>query len=399
MKRQVIKETLTYMWRNKKNRLVIVLCFGAIILHSLLILPNTPGVEEVNIEAMERSMEGNRQTFEDNLEDGVTIPTMMTGTSAYEVARNEYVNQRELLTALETGDVRRYLDIPYRDASGGGGTEDDEGLSFFSILGTPKEMDYQHMKESAYVDLVDPLSFHIVHNRTSLQQLHLFFIGLGPYILVFLLLFMVSDVTTKDRKLSTQKAGVPINWFGYLLLQSLAGLGFVLLFFLALSSVFILLNGLLHGFGTFQLPVGQFMANPPGEPFYLSGPGLMPIGEFFLKALPYLVLLLYGFTRLTTLFSLLLKHDVVVLLASLFVLLFPQLYFGEGVRELMGYSVSWFPQTYFHFGDVATGAVSLLASEFVPYTRGLIVLGVTIVIIECFTYIASRKIKRQAFVG
>src|SRR5690625_3917309 len=133
MKRQVIKETLTYMWRNKKNRLVILLCFGAVILHSLLILPNTPGVEEVNIEAMERSMEGNRQTFEDNLEDGVTIPTMMTGTSAYEVARNEYVNQRELLTALETGDVRRYLDIPYRYASGGGGTEDDEGLSFFSI--------------------------------------------------------------------------------------------------------------------------------------------------------------------------------------------------------------------------------------------------------------------------
>lgn len=394
-----MRETITYMWRNKKNRLVMILCFGAVLLHSLLILPNTPGVNEVNIDGMERSMVGNRQTFEDNLEAGQTIPTMMTGTSAYEVARNEYVNQRELLTALETGDVRRYLEIPYRPSDDTGGSDSDDGLNFFSVLGTGKELSYQFMKNDAYVDLVDPLSFHIVHDRTSLQQLHLFLTGLGPYILLFLLLFMISDVTTKDRKLSTQKAGVPINWFVYLLLQSLAGLGFVLVFFLALTGVFVLLNGILHGFGTFNLPVGQFMANPPGEPFYLSGPGLMTIGQFFLKALPYFALLLYGFTRLTTLFSLLLKHDVVVLLASLFVLLFPQLYFGEGVRELMGYSVSWFPQTYFHFGDVATGGVSLLAWEFVPFTRGLIVLGVTIVIIELFIFLASKKIKRQAFVG
>ena len=394
-----MRETITYMWRNKKNRLVMILCFGAVLLHSLLILPNTPGVNEVNIDGMERSMVGNRQTFEDNLEAGQTIPTMMTGTSAYEVARNEYVNQRELLTALETGDVRRYLEIPYRPSDDTGGSDSDDGLNFFSVLGTGKELSYQFMKNDAYVDLVDPLSFHIVHDRTSLQQLHLFLTGLGPYILLFLLLFMISDVTTKDRKLSTQKAGVPINWFVYLLLQSLAGLGFVLVFFLALTGSFVILNGILHGFGTFNLPVGQFMANPPGEPFYLSGPGLMTIGQFLLKALPYFALLLYGFTRLTTLFSLLLKHDVVVLLASLFVLLFPQLYFGEGVRELMGYSVSWFPQTYFHFGDVATGGVSLLAWEFVPYARGLIVLGVTIVLIELLIFLASKKIKRQAFVG
>lgn len=399
MKRQVIRETFTYMWRNKKNRLVILLCFGAVLIHSLFILPNTPGIDEVNIESMQRSMEGNRQTFEDNLEDGMTIPTVMTGTSAYEVARNEYVNQRELLTALETGDVRRYLDIPYRPTPDTMGSDDNEGMSLFSVLGTDKERDYQNMKENAYVDLIEPLSFHVVHNRTSLQQLHLFFLGLGPYILLFLLLFMISDVTTKDRKLSTQKAGVPVNWFVYLLLQSLAGLGFVLLFFLALGGSFIVLNGILHGFGSFNLPVGQFIANPPGEPFYLSGPGLMPIGEFFLKALPYLGLLLYGFTRLTTLFSLLLKHDVVVLLASLFVLLFPQLYFGEGVRQLMGYSVSWFPQSYFHFGDVATGSVSLLTREFVPYSRGLVVLGITIILIELFVFIASRVVKRQKFVG
>lgn len=399
MKRQVISETFTYMWRNKKNRLVMILCFGAILLHSLILLPNTPGVFEVNIESMERSMVSNRQTFEDNLEAGQTLPTFQTGTSAYSVARHEYANQKELLTALETGDVKRYLDIPYRPSSDQGSYEEDGGMNLFSVLGTGKEVGYQGMKNKVYGSLVDELSFHIIHNRTSLQQLHLFLIGMGPYILFFLLFFIISDVTTKDRKLTTQKAGVPVKWSIYLFLQSLTGLGFVLLFFFALTGFFVLLNGLLYGFGSFNLPVGTFGAQPPGEPFYLSRPVLMTLGQFMLKVLPYFVILIYGFTRLTTLFSLVLKHDVVVLIASLFVLLFPQLYFGDGVTELLGQSVSWFPQTYFHFGDVATNAVSLLTWEYVPFTRGLIVLAVTVGLIEIIIALVSKKITRQKFVG
>ncbi|MER2064158.1 MAG: hypothetical protein ABS873_05860 [Alkalibacterium sp.] len=389
-----MSETVTYMWRNKKNRLVMILCLGAVLLHSLFILPNTPGHDEVNVTQLERQMEGNRQTFEDQLEKGLTVPSFMTGTSAYEAARNEYVNQRELLTALNNGDVSRYLEIPYRPSTGET-EEDDEGgdASFgvpLNILGNAKEMDFTSQKTDYYLNEAEPLTFHMVHERTSLQQIHLFLIGQGPYIVLLLLLFMISDVITKDRSLRTLKAGVPINWFFYLLIQSVTALGFVTLFFAALTGVFVLLNGLQYGFGSLAMPIG---ALGEAESAYRMLPSVtMEVGTFLLQSLPYALLLMYGFTRLNTLFSLLFKHDVVTFIASVFVLLFPQLYYSEGTEELLGVNLSFYPQTYYHFGDVVTSRLN------VPYDRGLIVLVVTILVIELLNYGAAKLIKRQSYV-
>ncbi|MDZ7836388.1 MAG: hypothetical protein U5K84_14665 [Alkalibacterium sp.] len=372
MIRQVMSETFTYMWRNKKNRLVMILCLGAVLLHSLFILPNTPGPDEVDIVQLERQMEGNRQTFEDQLDKGLTVPSFMTGTSAYEQARNEYVNQRELLTALNNGDVRRYLEIPYRPADSGG--EGDEGSAFAPavnrIFGYGKESFSRANKLDYYLNEADPLTFHMVHERTSLQQLHLFLIGLGPYILLILLLFMISDVITKDRDLRTQKAGVPLNWFGYLFIQSVTALGFVMLFMTALTGLFVLVNGLQYGFGSLDLPVIAF---GEAEATYQASPILtMEMGTFLLRALPYLLLLFYGFARLNTLFSLLFKQDVVTFVASVFVLLFPLLYYSADTTELLGFDLTYYPQTYYHFGNVVTGRLNA------PYARGLIVLAVTL---------------------
>lgn len=387
-----MSETVTYMWRNKKNRLVMILCLGAVLLHSLFILPNTPGHDEVNVTQLERQMEGNRQTFEDQLEKGLTVPSFMTGTSAYEAARNEYVNQRELLTALNNGDVRRYLEIPYRPVSEGAETEaDDASFSVpLQVLGYAKETGFTSQKTDYYLNEAEPLTFHMVHERTSLQQIHLFLIGQGPYIVLLLLLFMISDVITKDRSLRTLKAGVPINWFFYLLIQSVTALGFVLLFFAALTGVFVLLNGLQYGFGSLAMPIG---ALGEAESSYRMIPSItMEVGKFLLQSLPYALLLMYGFTRLNTLFSLVFKHDIVTFIVSVFVLLFPQLYYSPETEELLGVNLSFYPQTYYHFGDVVTSRLN------VPYDRGLVVLAVTILVIELLNYGAARLIRRQSYV-
>lgn len=389
MIRQVMSETFTYMWRNKKNRLVMILCLGAVLLHSLVILPNTPGNDEVDVTRLERLMEGNRQTFEDQLEKGLTVPTFFTGTSAYEVARNEYVNQRELLTALNNGDVVRYLEIPYRPEPGAG-EADQNAVSGFPILGNAKESYFLNIKKHAYLNEIEPLTFHVVHERTSMQQAHLFLIGLGPFALILLLLFMISDVITKDRALRTQKAGVPLNWFAYVFIQSMTALGFVALFFAAISGFFFLINGIQYGFGSFNIPVA---AIGEASAAYLMPPIVtMEVGTFFLQSLPYLVILLYGFTRLNSLFSLIIRQDIVTFVASSFVLLFPFLYYSGGATELLGYDLSYYPQSYYLFGDLVTGRLGY------PYTRGLIVLGVTIVIIELLNILATKLIKRQRYV-
>lgn len=382
-----MRETFTYMWRNKKNRLVMLLCLGAVMIHSLVILPNRPGHDEVDMDRLEQQMHSNRQTFEDQLDKGLTVPTFFTGTSAYEVARNEYVNQRELLTALNNGDVRRYLEIPYRpmvEQSFG----EQEGS--FSVMGYGKESSFSFAKKDIYLNDTEPLTFHVVHERTSMQQLHLFLTGLGPYVLILLLLFMISDVITKDRALRTQKAGVPINWFKYLFIQSVTALGFVVLFFAALSGIFFLVNGLQYGFGSVDLPVG---AVGEATTAYMAPPTItMEVGTFLLQTLPYLIVLLYGFTRLNSLFSLLFRHDIVTFIASVFALLFPFLYYSAGTTDLLGFDLSFYPQTYYHFGDVVTGIAGM------PYERGLIVLGVTVVILELLNILAATFIKRQQYV-
>ena len=398
MYKQIIKETLKYMWRNKKNRLVMVLSLGVVLVHSLLILPNLTEDFDVDVAQLERSIVSNQQTFEDRLETGQTLPSFFTGTSAYQQARNEYVNQRELLTAMRTGDARRYLTINYRPQEDPGSVMEDEGFNI-PILGYAQEREFQAMKNQVYVNEVEPLSFHHIHDRTSLQQMHLFLIGWGPYILIFLLLFMISDVVTKDRKLTTQKLGVSKNWFTYLMVQSLAALGFVALFFAVITGIFYLVNGIQYGFGFGSLPAGAFEAAPEGEPFHASIWSVIDLSTFFIRALPLLALLLYSFTRLNTLVSLIVKQDVVVLIATSFALLFPFLYYGEETTELLGLNISWYPQTYYQVGGAATGMIDAIVQEPVPYSRGIIVLLVTLLIIEGLNYLASKLITRQTFLG
>lgn len=397
MTKQVVSETLKYMWRNKKNRLVMMLCVGMVLIHSVLILPSMTDPTEVDINQLEREITSNRQTFEDQLESGQTVSSLFTGTSAYQLARNDYVNQRELLSALNTGDARRYLEIGYRPEV----DDDDIEAEGFSvpILGQGKEMGFRSIKNQFYISQVDPLSFHHIHERTSLQQIHLFLIGLGPYIVIFLLLFMISDVVTKDRKLTTQKIGISQKWFSYLLIQSVAALGFVTLFIVGLGFLFYLVNGIQFGFGFGSLPAGFFEAAAEGEPFHLSLWTTIPLSEFFIRVLPLAAILLYGFTRLNTLFSLILKQDVVVLMASTFTLLFSLLYYGEETTELLGINLSWFPQTYFHFGDFAAGFTEGNLQAPIPYSRGLLVLGITVIIIEALIYVTTRFITRQKFLA
>lgn len=386
------------MWRNKKNRLFMFITVGVVLVHALFILPNTPGLNEVDIVQLERGMLGNEQTFEDNLTQGQTVPSAFTGTSAYEAAVNEYVNQRQLLTALRQGNAKKYLEIEYRPDITERELVSQELNINLPILGSVSENTFEPLKSQFYINYTEPLSFHTIHERTSLQQIHLFLIGLGPILLFLGTLFLMSDVTVKDRKLMTQKAGVPMNWFSYLMIQSVTALGFVLLLYTFLTVVFFLTNGILHGFGTLELPAGIFQYGNGDDTVFSSPLELISIGRFLLRSLPYLLLFMYLITRLITVFSLLFKQEVVVLIAGVFILLFQQFYYGPETTELLGINISWFPQTYLNIGEVVTGRVgdALIMTNF--YNRGLTVLGATIVLVEVLNYLASKGITRQKFV-
>src|SRR5699024_6955103 len=150
--------------------------------------------------------------FEDALEKGLIVPNVLTGTTAYDQWRREAVAQRELLTALKRGDVKRYIEIDYRPSTA---TEKEvSGLEqlVFNVFGYELEQPYQTEKYKAYYHTIDCVSCHIVHHQTSLQQIHLFLIGLAPVLVLLRAVFLISDVHLTARSFQTQKIGIPLSW-------------------------------------------------------------------------------------------------------------------------------------------------------------------------------------------
>lgn len=397
----IIKETIQYMWRSEKNRLFMVLTTGLVCIYSLFILPNISGEAEIELDTFERAMNGNVVQFEDALDSGLILPNMLTGTSAYSVQRNEYVAQRELLTALKQGDARRYIEV--NDLPSENQELEEQGLEqlVYNIFGYKEEQPYQNQKNQAYLDGVDDISFHLIHDRTSLQQVYLFLIGLGPVLLLIGLIFLISDVHVKDRSLKTQKIAQPIKWQNYLLIQSLTALAFVGVFYLSLLVLFFVLNGILYGFGSFSLPIGYHEAFFDQGYMNLDNYQVKTIGWFMVRSFPFIVLLPYLFTRLNTLLSLLTRQSVVTMVVGIFTVLFQFIYYGAGSARLVGINLSYFPQTYIDFGSIITGRFEFQMLEAIPtlYSRGLLVLFASIIVIELFNYFVSKKITRQVFVS
>ena len=165
--------------------------------------------------------------------------------------------------------------------------------------------------------------------------------------------------------------------------------------------VFILNNGILHGFGTFELPIGYY--KPYFERGFLNQDNyqVQTIGWFMIQALPYLAVIGYLFTRLNTLFSLWTKQSVVTMVLGIFTLLFQFIYYGSDSEELLGMDISLFPQTYFDFGKILTGRFEqqLLVAYPNLFISGLTVLGITVLIVELLIFASTKIITRQKFVS
>src|SRR5699024_2262143 len=70
---------------------------------------------------------------------------------------------------------------------------------------------------------LDNVNSHIYNNKSAFQQLHSFFTGFGPLIILFLTVFVASEILTDDRKHRTIKAGQPVGFRKYIFYQSVTG--------------------------------------------------------------------------------------------------------------------------------------------------------------------------------
>lgn len=382
---QTIEETVKYMWRNEKNRLFMGLMLILMLVYVLLFAPDFNRHQDLDVEDLEYEMVGNAVQAQSAKEKGFIVPSIMTGTTAYIEQKHEAGNQRLLYTTIKQGDIYRYLEtkamMPPED-------DEDEVIEtsvaslFYNLFGE----DPLFLKMHRFINEVPNLNFHVVHEITSLQQLHLFLIGAGPLILLIGLIFMISDVHTKDFKLASQKLGIPMSWQNYLLVQSVAALGFVFLFYIFFFGLFFLFNGLLHGFGSFSYPIGFSQET---------------IGWFLLRTIPYILLLLILFTRLNTLISLWTKQPIVTMAVLIFIVFFSSIYMDTYTGDVLSFNLGYLPTSYIDFGQIIIGNHSLrpIISGLTVYSSGLIILAITLLVTEILLYVTTKRLSRQKFIA
>lgn len=395
----IFVETFKKMMRSSKNRLVWIVALLGVVIYSGVVLINSEPMDTIDLERLNIDLSGNQGLMKSQLEKGTTEANIFTGMSTYEMAKSNFEQQRSFKTAVDAGDARRVIESNYMSEEL---AKEIEEHYLKSSEAPFKDLHYdlsnKQLRLNSYLEEVPEITFHLIQEKTAWQQIHLFFLRVGPLVILMLTVFMVSEVVTGDRDVRTQKAGIPYSWRKYLVVKSVASFCFVGLFFIVIFCWFLLVDGLFFGFGSVSLKVPEYT--------YLSDYatndsvfGLMSIGDYLVQVFPFAVLFIFLMIRLIVLFSLLFKNEVVVLALGIFAVVFEKIYYSRHMRDIFGVNLSFFPQTYIDFGKVVSGEKNfLLNTPSITVEKGLLVVGATILVVEGLLWIATKYIPRQRFV-
>lgn len=401
MFRIVFLETFKKIYRNKKNRLIFLLAFLGIILYSFLYLPNVNNPLTINVDELALETESAYGMKESRLDSGDIAVNSFTGIDTYSMAKYDYENNLMFYDALEKGDVSRLFEV-----------KSTNYVPLFTVEalndylerkhdGQFLEMDFERAMINSNLFIlseIDNPTTHEFNGKTGIQQLYSFFLTYGPLIILFITIFVASEVLVDDRKHHTLKAGQPLGWRKYIFYQSLSMFIIIMTGIALLLTVFFLLISLLYGFGDLSLLNTNYAYNDgyraAEENFFTA-----PVTDFILQSLILTALLLYLFIRLNAVLSLVFRHDVIVMIAGFAIIAFNRLYSGGGEDKFLGIGAHLFPQNYFEFGNILSGHQNFLTlSNNFTFDNGLIVLFTTIIIIEIILGILAGFITRQKFV-
>lgn len=401
MFRIVFLETFKKIYRNKKNRLIFLLAFLGIILYSFLYLPNVNNPLTIDVDELALETESAYGMKESRLDSGDIAVNSFTGIDTYSMAKYDYENNLMFYDALEKGDVSRLFEV-----------KSTNYVPLFTVEalndylerkhdGQFLEMDFERAMINSNLFIlseIDNPTTHEFNGKTGIQQLYSFFLTYGPLIILFITIFVASEVLVDDRKHHTLKAGQPLGWRKYIFYQSLSMFIIIMTGIALLLTVFFLLISLLYGFGDLSLLNTNYAYNDgyrAAEENFITA----PVTDFILQSLILTALLLYLFIRLNAVLSLVFRHDVIVMIAGFAIIAFNRLYSGGGEDKFLGIGAHLFPQNYFEFGNILSGHQNFLTlSNNFTFDNGLIVLFTTIIIIEIILGILAGFMTRQKFV-
>ncbi|GAB3058730.1 hypothetical protein ACFOU0_04390 [Salinicoccus sesuvii] len=396
----VFRETLKRTWRNRKNRLVLVLSLVAIFSYLLIYLPGTEHPTTIDREGLALQLSTEYGTKESRITQGDIAINNFTGINTYSVAKESYESYYPFHSAIDNGDIRLLADLITTPGlsppktGGNGGTGSGYGSDMHRVN---YELAVMQTDLRAVAEL-ENLTLHLYDQKTAAQQLHLFMKTNGSLILLLITIFVASEILVDDRKHRTLKSGQPFGWQRYILYQSLSLFTILIIAFTALLSLFYLVTGILYGFGTFGLGVSSY-AYQDGYRGELVNFSTRSIGSFVGMSIAFLLCLIYLFVRLNAWMSLLFRHDVVVMIIGFLIVGFNRIYGGGTEPVIFGIGAHYFPQNYFEFGQVLSGERNFLTlSTGFTFETGIIVLVISIVVIELLLLVTAKWMDRQKFV-
>ena len=251
------------------------------------------------------------------------------------------------------------------------------------------------MKYEDYLNKDHPITFGLMYEKTGLQTLQNFLQNYGFYFLLFCVIYFSSDILSRDRSHKAVLQGLPLSWYRQLNLKSLSAFLYSMVFILSVIVIGVIIMTIQFGFGHFDLNVPIMIKQ---ETFTFEDYSVISLATYLGKTLVVLPLLVILFIRLNIVLSLLFKNEWIVLFISSLILFSERLYFSRSTRELFGKDISLFPQTYFDFGKIIDGEKNfLLNTETIFYSKGILVLLITYLVIEVILYIVSLIVNKRRF--
>ncbi|MFD2630364.1 hypothetical protein [Oceanobacillus kapialis] len=400
MNRAFWRHELSMLIRSKKNIIFIFFLTVFVLSYCFIILPNSKSTETFDGDQLSKELQETSATQRDREENGHTGFGHFTGVAYYAMQENYALLHSKMITAFDDEDFRRYVHLRTYFLEQNPSSFLAEHPDMFADSPIPGKDRYHLYNQTllryqGYLNQDDPITNEMIEEKTAVQAIQEVFLSFATYFIVFVGIYFSSDVLVRNRQNKTLLQGLPLAWYRVLNIKTMTTFIYTLGIIFALFLLATLIISIQNGFGSLNHPLAVMIKQ--GD-LTLSNYKVITIGKFILLAVSFIPILVYLFIRFNILISLIVKNQWLVLFISSIALISEQLYFSRTLRDLNGTEISYFPQTYFDFGKIVTGEKNFLVNlESITYGKGMLVLLLTIVVIECILFLVSRIVSKRRF--
>ncbi|GKV54780.1 hypothetical protein NCCP2222_07270 [Sporosarcina sp. NCCP-2222] len=394
-----LKHEFLLTYRSKKNIPFVVFLCIALLSYCFLFVPNKVTQETFNVDEVKSKLTELKAEQDYRLAKGNTGIILFSGSPVFFLNAESYGLFSAMLAAYEDGNATRWLHLRanYLERETSVYTADQELFKDSPFPGKDRLHLYNQtmLRYDTYLAKEHPITFGMIEEKTGLQALQKFFQQYGMYFVLFCAIYFSSDLLSRDRQNKTVLQGLPMSWYRQLNLKTLSSFFYTHAVVGIVLGLGVLLIALQYGFGYFDLKIPTILIKDEYPREYYD---VMTIASFLGKVAMIIPVLVYLFIRLNVIFSLIFKNEWLVLVISSLLLFSEKLYLTRTSRELLGVDISFFPQTYFDFGNVITGEKNfLLNTTTMDFSTGILVLLVTVVVIEVLLFVLSRIFNKRRF--